>query len=541
MPAPRLQDRLFWFHLTPKQLDQDTFANLLKKYHGNSEALAALNHDCALHAIVAAVVADLDELGTKLWVEALSSWHKVVSNDDYWALFTAVEARGRFEPAALPSEISTLRDSAVRLAAEPLILATRDAQIRYDSATVRRVLAALNELSNTGSWAELAQDEIVSDALVQFKSQCEEISAECNGKIIRTNEEAKNNKVICDASVKRYREEICPSLDKLLSFFPADHRLAKQAKEEAARSAQALAMCCTWAHDFSTSEKLHEEALKLAPDSVIAIGIKDGLTQVREAKQKLRIFADLKPISGAPWLFTLNGIGFTLYGHSDFDAETQSFIAIYYFTVLFIPIFPIARYRVINEKGNSYRFLGKLPLRSFDRLHLGLAVIAIIGAIVAGNSDALNLPGAKSTSGYRFNSGYNNNNLNSGYRTNSNSSGYSRQSQLSNLKSQIETGRTRHAQLKNQFQPVLDQLTSLNNQMKSLELEIDALDAQKPFRSQLAVQNYNNRVDRYNYLLAQSRQLYEANKAAIETLSDLEDRDTALVNQYNVLLKGNSQ
>jgi hypothetical protein len=189
---------------------------------------------------------------------------------------------------------------------------------------------------------------------------------------------------------------------------------------------------------------LHEEALKLAPDSVIAIGIKDGLTQVREAKQKLRIFADLKPISGVPWLFTFNGFGFTLYGRSDFDTETQSFIAVYYFTALFIPIFPIARYRVINEKGNLYRFIGKLPLRSIDRMHQGLAMIGIIVALAVGNSDAYNPPSSVNFPG-RSNS-YSNSNTNSGYRTNSNSSGYSRQSQLSNLKSQIETGRTRHAQ-----------------------------------------------------------------------------------------------
>jgi hypothetical protein len=70
-PAWRLQDRLFWFHLTPKRIDQDTVAHLLKKYHGNSEALAALSHDDALHAILAAVVSELDEPGTKLWVQAL--------------------------------------------------------------------------------------------------------------------------------------------------------------------------------------------------------------------------------------------------------------------------------------------------------------------------------------------------------------------------------------------------------------------------------------------------------------------------------------
>jgi hypothetical protein len=63
-PAERLKDRLFWFHLTPKLLDESTFAQLLKRYEGNLEAVAALNHDKALHLIIAAVVGQSDEAGT---------------------------------------------------------------------------------------------------------------------------------------------------------------------------------------------------------------------------------------------------------------------------------------------------------------------------------------------------------------------------------------------------------------------------------------------------------------------------------------------
>ena len=470
-------------------------------------------------------------------MQAIRFWQQLINNDDYWSLIRAVETRGHFEPAALPSEISTLRDNAIRLASDPLIVAGRDAFAHNDPPTVCRVLNTLDELSNSGSWAEPAQEEIVSPALVQFQRLCGDISSECNSKIIREETEAANNKQHCDAAIKRFREEIDPALSKVLQFFPPDHRLAKQPKEEAAKCLHSIAISCTWSNDLNTSEKLHEESLKLADDSVVALAIKGGLDQIRETQKKLQIFSNLKPMSGTPSLFTFNGFGFTLYGHSDFDEETQSFVAIYYFTALFIPIFPIARYRVINEKGNLYRFLGKLPLRTVDRCHLGIAAIAIVGAIVAGNGNANQYPSRPTiSSGYSggSNSGYSGSS-NTSYSNNSN---YSKQTELSNLKSQIYAGRERHAELQKQLQPVIDQLSNLDDRMKTLKSEIESLDLQKPFRNQYDVDEYNARVDEYNNLLAQYRILLASNNTAIQNLSDLEGQDSALVSQYNALLKG---
>ena len=71
-----------------------------------------------------------------------------------------------------------------------------------------------------------------------------------------------------------------------------------------------------------------------------------------------------------------------LYGHSDPDKESGSYMATYYFVFLFIPVFPICRYRVISS-GNSYRFLGKAPLRTFDRVHLGISLGIALGLFLA--------------------------------------------------------------------------------------------------------------------------------------------------------------
>jgi hypothetical protein len=88
-------------------------------------------------------------------------------------------------------------------------------------------------------------------------------------------------------------------------------------------------------------------------------------------------FPELSPVDKAPSLTTLNTFGFKLYGKSDHDAETDSYMTTQYFVALYIPLFPVARYRVISEDGYSYSFLGKGKLRGMDWAH-----IAIFAAIV---------------------------------------------------------------------------------------------------------------------------------------------------------------
>jgi hypothetical protein len=53
----------------------------------------------------------------------------------------------------------------------------------------------------------------------------------------------------------------------------------------------------------------------------------------------------------------INGIGTTVYGKSDFNQADNSYIATKYFTFFFLPIIPIASYRV-KEKGLVKKFLG---------------------------------------------------------------------------------------------------------------------------------------------------------------------------------------
>jgi len=515
-PVQRLSDRLFWFHFPPKSQDAGPPARPTEVIPGQPDGVA-WDHDEALHGLLAALEAGLDDAGVARWSRALRSWHQVVSNDDYWTLSLGIEERGAFEPPALPSEIDVLRDDAVGLAAESLVVAARDALARNDTLTVHRILAALEELVDTGPWAANAQLDIASPAVEHFRALCHAVREEFGSKIVREQGALGRNKSLCDAALKRFRGEIEPALHRVIQLVPPDHEAAKQSREEAALCLSGIAADYTWADDFIASEKLHEEALTLAHDTLGTIRIEHGLSQIRESARKQRVFG--APISSAPSLFTFNGIGLTLYGNSDYDPETRSYATTHYFVVLFVPIFPIGRYRVIDMGGRRYRFLGKLPLRKADRWHLGIAATAIFVMI---------LFGAISSS----------QNSRSSYATPTSSHAPSYQSsQLADLKARIESGRSRMAVLETQLQPVIEELKSLDARMEPLAAELKSLDEQHKDGLQIDIDDYNAKVKDYNAMLRKRQALLSANRKDLEAYDDLVKQDSVLVDQYNALLK----
>jgi tetratricopeptide (TPR) repeat protein len=79
--------------------------------------------------------------------------------------------------------------------------------------------------------------------------------------------------------------------------------------------------------------------------------------------------AQMEPIAAAPPLYTLNGIGTTLYGCRDEDAQSGSHVSTLYFVFLFIPLFPIGCYRVIPRGAKAWSFLGKVPYSKREKRH----------------------------------------------------------------------------------------------------------------------------------------------------------------------------
>lgn len=84
-------------------------------------------------------------------------------------------------------------------------------------------------------------------------------------------------------------------------------------------------------------------------------------------------FPDMEAISGPPTMFTFNGFGTGVYGRRDFDASTNSYIKTLCICFLFVPIFALRAYRVIDgEPGafgstSSWYFLGRHRISAFAR------------------------------------------------------------------------------------------------------------------------------------------------------------------------------
>jgi len=540
-PALRLTDRLFWFHLAPQPENVGAPTLASEAIPGLAEG-AACGHDEALHGLFAALEAGLDDSGVALWVRVLQAWHQAVSDDAYWALALAIEERGGFEPAALPSELDALRDDTVRLASEALVVAGRDALARNDTSTVRRILLALEVLANTGPWAVAAQEDIASPAVDRFRTLCDAVREEFGSKIVRQQDAAESNKSLCDAALKRFRGEIELALDGVIQLLPPDHEAAQQSREAAAFCLSAIATDYTWADDFIASEELHEEALNLAQDTLGAIRIEDGLEQVREPARKQRVFGALKPISSAPTLQTTNGIGFTIYGKSNCDNDTDSYETTRYFVVLGIPILPVGRYRVIHKGGGTYAFLGKLPLRKGDRWHLGIVTAALVVMIISSMISSSSTSSNYSSNSYVPNSPSPSPENSTGilggttkpHSTNQRNYDYSRTTQLSNLKARIDAGRSRISILKVQLQPVFDERDALDKRMKAIASVLTVLDGQHSAGIQIDIGDYNEKVDTYNGLLSRYRAIIAAN-SDFQLYQEMIKQDELLVAQYNAL------
>ena len=508
-PTQRIFDRLFWLPSIDSAVS----------VRPGSVDTALWNHDEALRAIFAAFETRFDEAGIWAWARALRGWHQVVSDDDYWTHVLDLEHHGGFEPAAFPSEIEELRYKAVELAAEPLIMAGRDAVVRNDAAVVRLILFTLEQMADTGLWASTAQQDIASPAIENFRKLCRMVREDFSSKVVRKQDVARQNKSVCAAEMARYRMDVEPELNKVIQLLPPGYEGALEAREEAALLLSAMAADFTWADDFITSELLYEEALKLAQNTFGSVRIETGLEEIRSSARKQRVFG--KTISSAPALSTINGFGFMLYGNSDFDQESQSYATTHYLTALFVPIVPLGRYRVVNTGDKHYRFLGKLPFRKAERWHLGigLAVVAILVLIFINSSDntkAYTPPTAAYSNSGTADSG-------------------SEKPELAELRQRIDEGRAQIATIETRLKPVTDELDTLNARIKPLESELKELDQRHADGLDIDIDHRNSIAHDYNHLLERKRALINASDSDFQAYENLQKADAAMLEQWKAL------
>jgi hypothetical protein len=97
--------------------------------------------------------------------------------------------------------------------------------------------------------------------------------------------------------------------------------------------------------------------------------------------------------AAAPTQFGFFGIGTRLYGQRDYNAQSRSYVSTLYFTVFFIPVIPIASYRIVQQGSDRYA-LGKVPLSTLaKKARMVVAASLAIAAVGAGTYGYLTSPG----------------------------------------------------------------------------------------------------------------------------------------------------
>ncbi len=101
-----------------------------------------------------------------------------------------------------------------------------------------------------------------------------------------------------------------------------------------------------------------------------------------------RLFVE--PLQRKPVLTTVNGIGATVYGKSEFNSDDLTYIKSHFLTFLFAPLYPLAEYLVVDAgSGRGWHFLGKLPLRFGLFAWQRLAAFLVIATVAAGATSVL--------------------------------------------------------------------------------------------------------------------------------------------------------
>jgi len=85
-----------------------------------------------------------------------------------------------------------------------------------------------------------------------------------------------------------------------------------------------------------------------------------------------------RPLTSAPPLFRLNGFGVGIYGSRDARAD-GSYVTTYCVSALFVPILPLAAYRVRRVEGNRYQFFSRERLGPWARGGQAAVLLAALG------------------------------------------------------------------------------------------------------------------------------------------------------------------
>lgn len=430
----RTKEEVFWVHAGPKgdclpsASSLSTLVSMLEKSsHGDGRHAAIAVHNLAVinHALAfeqESAKSAGPQNSRQAWIAAHAYWRSVLQNEEFWdymserisswqdptvsesdvhrirrelpeellrphsQLATEYIASGIYASAQL--HIQIIQDAAAwqplakRYLSEISTEIVRDAQDDLEKILRENTEEALTPLQNEKKKEQLESAELgimkVADRSIANLSLFHEMQEASNALGDQIGQ--------CLRSVSiRYFNQLDDSenalrlLSSALKYASSPSCRALVVRDQATvrcRSLCNLSLAAANQGQYKTAQQYLEQAKSLAPEGDLA-QIEEWLATCK----RNRILEGVDTKHNSPSLYTVRGIGTAFYGKRDYDPSSNSYVTTHFFTFLFLPVIPLAAYRVVSTGRNSYRIFGKVPLSKLATWYRGL-VFAAVGVFV---------------------------------------------------------------------------------------------------------------------------------------------------------------
>lgn len=540
-PTQRLRERLLWL----LEEDPPNMASRLSAHDNADRELLpsrwAEMHDLGIRELLMLGLEDPAIEQTDAWREAIQLWLRWAIADPAWTVLLEPETAGGFPRAATQDHLSRLRAHPLSPITEVFATLAREATSVDDLATCQRVLTLLRDSELSLSETSRLESEVLGPLEDRLKATCAHLSRACNERIERTSDANREaNRKACIELEADFDYQVAPLLQRIRKAAGPHSQLASRGAEYAADLLHTIGTGITWADEYSESARILERAIELAHGTPAESRIAEALEQARAnaAAQKRQ---REEQVDVAPTLWTINGCGLRLYGRSDPDPRTDTFVATHYLTILFIPILPLARYRVRQYSSRRYQFYGRLPLRAGDYWHIGIVAALFLGLCV-GAAESNGSEGSVTSALATRNTSQVHASPASAPETSGgsgvatptkNPAGGVFRDAKDRLHTQIDAGRRRIHDLETRLQQQESRIDSLRSRIDSyaarirtMEVDAKADDVVDQDEYERLLTVHNALVPTYNEAVRQYKSLYSEYDSLIE-------KDHRMVSQYN--------
>jgi hypothetical protein len=470
------------------------------------------------------------------WCEALKYWNKALHNKQFWD-FVEHRAKhlGRIDQAGHPSN---LRERAMQVVRAAVVEKTWEAVDASDHGTVAGFVQLIQKhetwLGASAQLSDLASQLIkegsggIGAVIDRMASLQKDADPQLNRRLL----------VASEADVRRLGEQLGGTL-KLLeplvssaawndAYATAYERLSIAYFNILGDENEALRLiiqACALAKEVRLKDRLLadwrrvqrsilcSEALELdkagnyagadqkfaGAESISTDEERAEIAELRQALRRARVFHNVDTSKRSPSLATINGLGATFYGKRDFDANTNTYVTNHWFVFFFLPVIPIASYRVSNAGSGSYQIYGQVPLTPFLRKYRWGLVPAILLFFIVINlfdNGAPVTPSGRGSTGGASGTGA----AGMSFNTSSVSAQSSDGSAIESERSSIEAERAQLNQESDSLDFRKSQLDAEASELKRIEEDVRSVDSTYAAGTMPddVRRSYNATVDEYN-------------------------------------------